>query len=151
MSETKVWSHRVLLAYPRWVVGVVLYASMIGVLYPIRRVFEGVAYNIAFSSKYGDPALIVAVLIGATILKRGELLSHWMRDRDQDFSGIAIGSLVSFVWWYIASPAQWGDIYHLNVVVPTFIYLGWTLVPVIYKNGTRNEKRLAFLCVLVWA
>jgi hypothetical protein len=147
-----VGSHQALLVLPIWATAAILYVVTIGVLYILRDRFEGLPYNVAYSSQVGDMFLICVVLIACTILQRGgEYPPAWMLSTDYHSLAAVVGVSIGITWWRIERPPHWGDIYHHLVVAPLFAYLAITLLPVIFKNGTREEVFATLGFALLWA
>ncbi|MEK7612772.1 MAG: hypothetical protein AAB449_01335 [Patescibacteria group bacterium] len=144
-------SHYVLAVAPLWLTAAVLYFFTIAVLYLGRAVFEGMSYNVALSSKFGDVGLIMIVLIGATILQRdGLYLPHWASGAGSHgalaFCAAAIGITIFIVVW----SEQVMDNYHHMIIVPLFLYLLASVAPVIYLNGTRLEQWGSMVLLAIW-
>ena len=147
-------SHYVLATLPIWaktaIFGLILTTIFVG-----RDITEGLPYNVAYSSLVGDVGLMIVVLITATILqrKRGGYIPRWLQNKTVHgvivFTGVCLGATVCMLTLGSRS-GQVMDIYHDTVIVPLFIYLAITLVPIICCNGTKTEKRAAFCFVLLW-
>ena len=145
-------SYYVLYTLPIWATALILYVVTLGVLFVLRDRCEGLFYNTSYSAMIGDGALLVVVLMAAGILQRGGiLLPEWIK-REQFFhvAAAAIGICLGVIWLTLDKPKQWGDRYHHAVIAPLLCYLGITLVPVIYLNGTLAEWNSMIGLVLVW-
>jgi hypothetical protein len=151
MNTQLVGSHYVLSALPIWASSLILYGVTIGVIYLARDFFEGLPYQVAYSAQFGDAVLAAAVLIGATILQRGDSLPS--RFSNGNFHVLAALISVSFglTWWAIDRPQHWGDVYHHLFVAPLILYLAITLLPVILINGKTGEKLWVLCFALLWA
>ncbi len=115
-------SYWFLTAYPLWITVPILYFLTVGILLPIRRVFEGRAYNHSFASEYGDLALIMVIMIGAGILER---MNHVNAIMATTGFHMIIGLAAISIGLYWASREQWGpagDMFHNLVSVPILIY-----------------------------
>ena len=135
-------------------------------IYVGRDIFEGLPYNVAYSSAVGDMGLAVIVLVAAVILQRNArcIFQHagfsfmpatvWPHRRKPHFlifiSSILLGVIVSFLTIHSRS-GQVMDVYHDIVIAPLFLYLAVTLLPVIFMNGTKIEKRATICLILLWA
>jgi hypothetical protein len=150
MNTQFVGSHYVLSELPIWASSIILYTVTMGVIYVTRDFFEGLPYQVAYSAQFGDAALAGAVLIAATILRRGNPMP-WMFSSGYFHILAALVSMgFGITWWSLDRPAHWGDIYHHLFIAPLICYLAITLSPVILINGTKLEKFCAFCLVLVW-
>jgi hypothetical protein len=100
---------------------------------------------------------MVVVLIAATILQRGGEVKtlSCLEVGGIGFQGILLINIVLYcgIISYLTLNSRSGqlmDIYHDVVIAPLFVFLAITLLPVIFKNGTRVEK-IATLCfALLW-
>ena len=146
-------SYYLLKELPIWttalIFGLILVAVLVG-----RDFFEGLAYNVSYSSSIGDVGLLVIVLIGATILKENRaIIPEWLQKEWVHIFlfilCILIGIIISFLTLKSRS-GQEMDIFHDVVIVPIFLYLLFTLMPLIYKNGTWIEKTATVLLFVLW-
>lgn len=132
--------------------GLLMYAVTFLPLFVLRDRCEGLYYNTSYSAVVGDGGLIVVALLVAGIVQRGPFflpgLVHSVEYQD---CAIAIATLLGLVWFQLDHPQQWADRYHHLVIAPLLCYLGLTLVPIIYLNGTLPEKVSTVLLVLLWA
>lgn len=150
-----VGSHAVIAKLPVWATAAIMSTILITVLVG-RDIFEGLMYNVSYSSMVGDVALLICVLIGATILQRNPLpCTKFVFLLSGDFhfwilvvSGV-LGAIISNITLSSRS-GQTMDIFHDVVIFPLFLYLAITLVPVIYYDGSRVEKRAVVCLILVW-
>ena len=154
MKLTGIYS--ILAKLPIWattaIFGVILSAMFVG-----RDIFEGLPYDVAYSSTVGSITLMVVVLIATTILQRsGEVKTlSCLEVGGVGFQGILLTTIV--VWCGIvcnftlsSRSGQLMDIYHDVVIAPMFVFLAITLLPVIFKNGTRREKSATVCLALLW-
>lgn len=139
---------------PWWQTALFLLVFTIGILYPGRWMFEGRAYNVAFSSNYGDIALTIIVVIGVVILQQGVSLPSFVRTPNFH---VAVGAIAFMIGCALVAKkviyeeGQIMDIYHDIVIVPLFLYLLGILAPVIYFGGTAAEKTFALVLLALWA
>ena len=154
MNTSYVGIHAFLTRTPLWVTVLILYLMTDGAMHIGREYFEGLAYQVAYSAKFGDAALLGVVFIATTILQRGNvvlpklLTKVWMH-RAIVLVGICLGSAVS----WLTLPARSGqimDIYHDVVIAPMILYFAVTLLPVIYLAGKRAEKVSTVCFILFW-
>lgn len=151
MNTQWVGSHLVLSRLPIWASSVGLYAVTLGALFVVRDVFEGLPYQVAYSALLGDAALGAAVLVGATVLHRGEPLPSLYSCGYFHALAALVSVAFGVSWWFLDRPSHWGDIYHHLVIAPLIFYLASTLLPVIVINGTKTERICALSCVVIWA
>jgi len=151
MSTNYVGIYRILEAWPIWAVALLLYTVTLGMIFILRDKCEGVFYNTSYSAMLGDGALIVAVLLAAEILKRGGVLPGWMQLKWLHWVAFLCGVLLGVVWCVVDLPEQWADAYHHIMIAPLLVYLGITLLPVIWVLGTHAEKLATLFMVLLWA
>jgi len=66
--------YAILKALPIWLIMLILNFLCVDILYIGREKIEGLPYNIAWSSQYGDRALVGCIIIGILVLQRGKFL-----------------------------------------------------------------------------
>lgn len=153
MNPNLIGSYHVLAVLPIWATALILYMMTIGVIFVLRDRYEGLFYNTSYSAMLGDGALIGVVLMAAEILKRGVVsLPEFPQSVYFHICFALVGGVLGCFWWLrISHPQQWGDVYHHLVIVPLVVYLGLTLLPVIYYNGTRMEVIATICLIALWA
>lgn len=115
------------------------------VIYIGRDLLEGLGYQVAYSAKFGDAALLGAVFIAVRIVQRGDMpvLPDWMMNMSHQFAiwvtCIAVGGFV-YTYTIDAREGREMDAYHDFVVVPMFLFFTIMLLPVIYMAGTLAEQ-----------
>ncbi len=151
MNSNLVGSHWVLATLPIWATAFILYMVTIGVIFVIRDRCEGLFYNTSYSAMIGDGALIVAALMAAEILKRGGVsMPEWLQNQRYHAGAGLAGLMLGVIWLTLDRPEQWGDRYHHAIIAPVLLYLVITLLPVIFRNGSKNEKLATVFLVAVW-
>ncbi|MEI6281037.1 MAG: hypothetical protein WCP17_03515 [bacterium] len=144
----------VLTVLPIWATAAIL-LGMLAVLIVGRDILEGKPYNVAYSSAIGDVGLVMGVLIAATTLQRGGVfIPQFLED----------GALHVFVFlWTVivgmivcrktidSRDGQAMDVFHDVVIAPTFAFLSFFLVPIVYYNGSTSEKMGLAFFVMLWA
>ena len=148
--ENLVGSCYLLMVLPIWMTALIMYMLTQGMLFVLRDYCEGVYYNTSYSAVLGDGALVCIVLMAAGILQRGAPLYEWLGNGYCHFLAISAGMSFGVGWYILDQPKQWGDRYHHLVVASLLTYLGITLVPVIFKNGTDSEWIAVIGLVLIW-
>jgi hypothetical protein len=89
MQSSLVGIYWLLNQLPIWVTVFILLTLCINILFPGRGKFEGLAYNISYASQLGDAALIICILIGATVLQREQFVPERMWEvSSQVFIGV---------------------------------------------------------------
>ena len=153
-QDKLVGSYYILMALPLWATAAILEAVLL-MIFVGRDIFEGLPYNIAYSSLIGDIGLMLAVLIGATILKRGEVkMSEWMQSKTAHILVLLLSVLLGIIVSVLTLSSRAGqimDIYHDVIIAPLFLYLAVTLLPVIFKKGKKAEITAVLCFVLLWA
>jgi hypothetical protein len=128
----------------------------IDILYFGRERFEGFPYNICWSSQYGDRALIGCVLIGTTVLQRSLSVPVWSADGDNQCMLLVVSGSIAVIWNTIVlakSGFRLGttmDTYHNFFIVPLFVFLLGTMLPVTFQFGSATEKIMTASFVLFW-
>jgi hypothetical protein len=155
VTDYLVWGIYVLTVLPIWATAGIMMAVVMLSLHFGRDYFEGLPYNVAYSSAIGDAGLIVVTLIAATILQKGGVhIPEWLRDVMVHATILlAVGGL-SVIVCVITLGSRSGqsmDIYHDVVIAPLLAYLMITLVPIIWLNGTSIEIVSTFLLIILWA
>lgn len=156
MIPTLYGSQKVLSATNPWLAAIVLYVFTIAIAYLGRWLFEGRAYNVAFSSKYGDVALIGCIWIAGSIFHRTRLLPAWTTSPTFHIAiatlAVAIGIIVGS---YAIYESTWAkseiiDMAHNFLIVPLYLYLLGTTLPVVYFQGTWLQKSATVALLLIW-
>ncbi len=149
--------HLVLAMTPIWVTAFVLFILVDGAFHIGRDAFEGLPYQVAYSAKIGDYALVMAVLIAAPILQRGgaQLIPWWLQTSGAHLSIMVASFLIGITVYFVrykmnGDPVQLMDMYHDIIVVPILLLFGGTLSPVIFLNGTSFEMAAVSLLVFLW-
>ncbi len=151
----RVGVYHILSVLPIWTT-VSIFATIFLTVFVGRDILEGIPYNVAYSSLAGDVALMVAVLIAADILQRnaGRRMRGWHQNgkvhRIILLSSMMLGMVVCVVTLSSRS-GQLMDVYHDIIIAPLFLYLAVTLLPLIFGDGNRMEKRATILLILLWA
>lgn len=138
-----------------WVTAAFLFSSFNLVFFGGQHFYRGFGYNVSRSAQFGDNALIIAVLIACSALVRTGTAPAIFNNF---WSQIAIG-MVSFAiggameLYAFAKTRRRGtflDTIHNLLVVPGFLFILVTMMPVIYLGGSFWQKVIAFLCLVIW-
>lgn len=126
-----------------------------------RYFFEGMLYDVSFASSIGDKALLVVVLICATMLQRGARIPEWLQSDRIHLMLCSICFAVGIMTCALTLSSRQGremDAWHDIIIVPLFAYLAFTLLPVVFirenrkfMNATRAELAVVVCCILIWA
>jgi hypothetical protein len=149
----------VLAMAPLWITAMVLVIFCIGILYPGRKWFEGMAYNVAFSSNYGDMALIGVPLIGIWILQTGGNVPMFANSSCYQ-SACAIIAVAVGIACHLACTADLKkkgrtvmvmDSYHNLVVIPLLVYLILFInIPIMIASGSFFQWLSEAVLVFIW-
>ena len=149
--------HYLLAELPVWATGMILVALTQVPILIGRDILEGLPYNVAYSSAIGDVGFVIIALIAATILQRYNNLNleypKWLRGTEMHLLFFTANATLGFCVSELTLGSRSGqmmDIYHDVVIAPTFLTLAIFLLPVIFKNGTRMEKRATVLLIFLW-
>ena len=150
-----VGSHYVLAALPIWATVAVLVLLTYVVLYAGREYFEGMPYNVATSAIYGDAGFVICILIAAGILQRRPVEHAWLESSSFHWGFAHLAVILGLVaqWLVIRQFGGFGqyvDTYHNLFIVPLFVYLLVTILPVIYLYGTITEKTFPIFALVLW-
>lgn len=146
----------VLAALPLWATAASVFMVTIGIKWLFQWKLHGFWWDTSASSHFGDQFLLWPVLIGATILHRHEMneplwfLASWPTHIMLLIGCVGVGAIVCRLT-IAGRSGGLVDMYHDLVVVPALLYLAITLVPLIYLEGTTNEKWWALAFVCGWA
>jgi hypothetical protein len=155
--EHLVGSLYVLASLPTWEVAAIFIFVVLVPMFVGRDYFEGVPYQVSYSAQLGDAGLFVVVLIAADILHRSGA-------QIPAGEGVTETQEMHFIVWLFSfvicsqlsrvtlkkRSGKLMDIYHDVVIVPLFIYLAFTLLPVIYSYGTWVEQVATACFALLW-
>lgn len=147
---------RYLTDMPVWVLFSILIFLAIIVLFPLRAITEGEAFNHSFSSMIGDWALISLISMGHTLIKEDPSIGYIVLESVSWQDGVLISSTVfAFAWQLIAMSKSnsWGtiaDAYHNIFIVCMIIYFLVLTVPVILIAGSQLEIILMICAGAIW-
>jgi hypothetical protein len=154
-----VGSHKWLAKMPVWAIALVGLAILMVIPFG-RYFFEGMMYDISFASSVGDKALLVVVLIGATMLQRGVRIPKWLQSDRIHLMLCSLcfaSGLIICISTLSSRQGREMDAWHDIIVVPLFAYLAFTLLPVIFSrengkfvNVTMTELAVVVCCIFVW-
>lgn len=150
-------SHQLFATLNPWGLGVFLYAFIMLLVLLGRKIFEGRAYNVSWSSVVGGAALFACMAIAGQVLHRPYLmLPSWLLSitfhQIAAEAGIVIGICMGAVAIYQTTwvKSQWVDLAFNFLMVPAFFYLLGTLLPVIYFQGTADEEMATVVLLIVY-
>lgn len=161
MEKNKLYgSHLVLTRLPVWATAAILFAlTQIPILVG-RDVMEGLPYNVAYSATIGDIGLAIIAFIAATVLqrwgfslRRGIPLPGWLQGKMIHKIILSVSVVVGIIVCELTLSSRSGqlmDVYHDVIIAPLFLYLAITLLPIIFMNGTKVEKRATVCLILLW-
>ena len=152
-------SYYLLSVCPVWT-SMPIYLLLYYLLWFIRRHFEGRGYDVAYSSKFGMPALVTFVILAAWIIQQPDFQPSALIE-SKIFHLIIIGATVvtTIIYFLITRPKQWGDRWHALVMFPTLLYFVATSIPVYWKyiqlTSINNEFNpfivsIGFCFLLLW-
>lgn len=140
---------------PTWAIALALYFLVIGILFIIRDLREGLPYNISVASQQGGLALIGVILIGVEILKRQTVSTPWMGDFN--FQSILFAVSVFFgtfyQWMVVSKSKKWGtaaDAYHNLFIASLLVFMLGSTMPIILLCGTRLEWNFTISFLVIW-
>ena len=144
--------YTILSTTPVWALFAVLFVLTYGAIFVGRHFFEGVPYQVSYSAFIGDAGLLVAVLIAATVLQHESVTI--LPEVARLHVGVAlfafiICSMISFASLKSRN-GKLMDIYHDVFIAPVVVYLGFTLLPVIYQSGNQLEKGSTSFAIALW-
>ena len=123
---------------------------------PVGRYFlEGRFYNVSRSSFPGDTFLFTIVLIAAALLQgnRELFIPRWLDKANKQLYVLAASFAVCLAVSELTLTGREGqvmDIYHDLVVAPLLLFFAVTLLPLIYKNGSKKQIIAVVFCIMVW-
>lgn len=135
---------------PIWFLALMLDVLCIDILFLGREKLEGLAYNVAFSSQYGDRALIGCVLIGASIIHRQEVVPHFLGSGLFQFICAILAILSGHLVQIVLKSRQTMDVYHNAIIVPIFLASLAAALPMTYLYGSAVEKISTVALFGVW-
>lgn len=140
-------------ATPIW--AIVLVALIIGFAVPfiIADRVSGLFFNYSYSGMVGDMGLLVVILIGATVIQRGELLPSWLTSAW--FQGVWLVACIAIGIRlgrdnFLLPTATWPDIYHNAASVPIYLFFCFLSLLTILFGGKPYEIQAGIALVLIW-
>lgn len=126
---------------------VVLYSLL---LYGRFR-FEGVYYDVAYSSKFGDFCLILVISWAGHIMRQERFrprysMRSWHFHARWIIGSLLLGQLVRLA----IQPKQWMDVWHASLIVPFFVYFIRCAVSVYWYCANTAQKIGGLILVLIW-
>ena len=148
--------YRTLFKAELWVTEAALFTALNLIIFGGRFIEDGFAYNTSLCAQFGDNALIIVILIACSILKKTMYVPEILISRIQSsallFPCFIIGAVVNSVAVSMTShPPKWVDMVHNLVVVPVFLFLFVTLMPITFKRGSRKQMAVTILLIAIWA
>ena len=129
---------------------IVIYVLFYSILLVGRWMFEGRAYDVALSSKYGDMALGAFVVYAASMIKQQDFQTkEFMQDPGFHWIVVIVSIVITLIYIIITKPAREMDIWHGIITVPLFLYLIGTIAPV-YYYASSSELALGVLLIAIW-
>lgn len=155
MLENLNFGYYLLASYPIWHSAFALIIFGCVSVYVVRAIFEGFAYNVSWCSICGNPALIVVILIGATVLQREGVSSEFLRSMtfhlECGLASIAVGVfLLAKVRIQQGWFGEWLDMFNNGIFVPVMLYAISTTLPIILKYGTETEINYTKILLILW-
>ena len=119
-----------------------------------RAIFEGMAYQVAYSALLGYPSIVLALLVPTTMFREDRVtkIPKWLQDGYVHLEIYLGALLLCLAFCTIAGNSrshQLGDRWNDLVVSPIFLYL-CVLAPVMWnkKNGDKWERWVFWVLVL---
>lgn len=150
--------YAILASLPIWATILIFYLLTLFVVDAGREKFEGFSYNVSHTARYGDVGLLIIVIIGAEILKRGQNFTGFLAIKE-----LQVVYLMLFVLFFVSMlrveqimcnkgvKRQIVDIYHNLFIAPFIACLLLANLPVIIYHGTTMEKWVTVICYFFWA
>lgn len=157
MAQELFGSQHLFAIYSPWLLGVVLYATIMILVLLGRKIFEGRAYNVAYSSWLGGATLIGCMSIAGRALHRPDVvLPAWLASSTYHVTiaeisimiGIFMGALAIYQTTWRES--QVVDLAFNFLMAPAFIYGLVTLLPVTCFQGTPFEKTATVVLIVAY-
>jgi hypothetical protein len=129
-----------------------IYAAEYLLLLAGRRYFEGKAYDVAFSSKFGCAFLAIFIFIAARTIQRTNFSPEdWMTGKNFQIIVAAFSILAAIIFYLVTKPKQVMDKYWFTYFIcPVFIYLVLTTIPLYIKYASVKEAAAGFVLLILW-
>lgn len=145
-------SHLILSLCPIYVmviIQIILYSGI-----PLLRwIHEGKAYDIAWSSKFGDNIFLAGLIIfaGWMLQQPDYQPSAWMESGIFHSVAAVIAIVTSIIYGAVTKPKRAADRYHAFVLFPIYLYLVTPCLPVYYDQpGSTWWFRLGLMLLFGW-
>ena len=120
-----------------------------------RKILEGgEAYDVSFTSKYGDKGLTIIAFFGAEILHSGPVyVPVLLQDVHTQFRIYLLALLVCGLLCratYEERESGVMDFFHDLVIAPVFITMALTVGPIILINGTHTQIVVTIGSGILW-
>ncbi|MEI6022487.1 MAG: hypothetical protein WCQ32_01435 [bacterium] len=152
MESSLFWSHALMHSTPLYVF-VIAHGIMYSMLLLGRKVFEGHAYDVSLSSRYGDIGLTAFCIYAGYILQQHEareFIGSWMENPVYHYCSLGAAVICAAVYFIDQKPKYEMDGWHAIVVVPLFVYFIGTLAPVYYYFGSPVQIAIGVLFLVSW-
>ncbi|MDB5259549.1 MAG: hypothetical protein JWO73_757 [Candidatus Taylorbacteria bacterium] len=133
-----------------WAQVFVLYMLLYGVQHPMRFLFKGIGYNVAWSASIGDIALLCCILMGASTMQKNGIHHQWLASGAFHALAITGSMLLGIVVQGIFRQEGASDRYHTLFIVPLLMYLSLSFTLLTLLEGTAQDKIWTALLVLFW-
>jgi len=116
----------------------------------LRWIREGKAYDIAWSSKFGDNIFLALFIISAGVMLQQPDYqpSSWMESKIFHSVVGAVSVITSIIYGIVTKPKHPADRYHAFVLFPIYLYLVTTCLPVYYDQPWNSSWFLFGLILL---
>jgi len=135
---------------PWWILAPLVYFLTIGAIWALRDYQEGLGYNVARSSQFGDAMLFTIILMAVSMLQEGRPVPAALNLWVTQLSLLVIAVAVGYIWIKLDPTHRWGDRYHHMFVAPLLVYLGVNAAIIILYAGAGWEMLVATVLFLVW-
>ncbi len=156
MEQHFIGIHFFLATTPIWATVATLFFLTIAILHIIRNFSEGMNYNISLTSEIGDMALIMIIVISATILQRG-IAGYGVSATEKIGFQIITLIITAFICFgglihdvFNKNKETSADFYHNAIINPLFFLLLLNSIPIIWNHGMLIEKISALCFAFVW-
>ena len=132
-----------------------VYSLAVLVLYPMRAVFEGAAYNVARSSNIGDFFLVAMIFVAWHLLHDlGVQPPAWAVHPAWPLGCRFLGVVAAFYFTFgqtLLLRSHAADIYHNSVVMGVLVFMMVYIAPLILWSGEWRFITVSLLLLAGWA
>lgn len=160
MQTQLIGSYRWLTMYPMFETITFLFMISIVAVFYIRDAFEGLAYNASRCALWGGLAVLGIIAIGIHVIRTG-VIPPFLASDTFHFGAAALSAVLAGINIRANLKKEDGiketvaDLYHNWILLPGYIYLCLTVIPLIFAQLGKSEDLgllviITIVLIMIW-